>query len=169
MKYAEARAKMKSGDLIAMSYRQPMFHDWYSFKVGIVRMFTKSEFSHVGVIWLAANRVFLIEAVVPKVRIYPLSNALAEGEDAYWLAMNAEWTPSAEDFAMSHIGQDYSQLKAMVASFSPWEHGRFTECAGLTIDLLNQANVCLGTIATPSAVVRAAWMLDAPCNLISTD
>jgi hypothetical protein len=167
MNYLSVRNKIRSGDLIAFSYRQPLFHDWYSFKVGLVRMFTKSEFSHVGVVWVAANRVFLIEAVVPKVRIYPLSNALLEGEDAYWLPLGVEWTQAAEEFAMRHVGQEYSQMKAMRALYTPWEHGDSTECAGMVIDVLHVAGVDLGARATPSAVVRAAESLCAPCTLIT--
>lgn len=171
MDYAQARSRMKSGDMMAFSYRASMFSSWYAFKVGMVRMFTKSEYSHVALIWVpkVGGRVFLIEAVMPRVRIYPLSNALAEGEDCFWIPLDVKWTPRVEEFAMSHIGQEYSQLKAVAASMGNVSHGRFTECAEMAIDVLQKAGVRLGPVATPTAAVRQALVQGATQTLITKD
>ena len=70
-KYSEYRDQIKSGDLLAWSHRG--FRSWHDFKVQAVRLFTQSEYSHVGIAWVVGGRVFVIEAVEPRVRIFPLS------------------------------------------------------------------------------------------------
>ena len=167
MKYSDARPLLKSGDLIAMTSRAPAFSSFYAFKIACVQAFTRSQFSHVAIVWVPpGGRVFLLEAVKPKVRIYPLSNALGEGEDTYYLPLTTDWL-FAEEFALAHIGQDYSELKAIKGYFGPLTHGAETDCAEYVLEVLRAAGVDLGTVATPSAVVRHAQLQGAPCTLIT--
>jgi len=42
----------------------------------MVKYFTKSEYTHVAIAWVVGERVFIIEAVAPLVRLLPLSNDL---------------------------------------------------------------------------------------------
>ena len=83
MIYKQARPMIRSGDVLAWSHRG--IRSWHDLKIWLVRMFTRSEYSHVGTAWVVGNRVFVIEAVMPKVRIYPLSKL----GDFYWLQMGA--------------------------------------------------------------------------------
>jgi hypothetical protein len=169
MDYASIRAQIKSGDLLAFSHRASMWASWYDFKVGIVRMFTKSEYSHVALAWVSSERVFVLEAVIPRVRIYPLSNALAESGEFYHLPLGVNWAQDVEDWAMQHVGQRYSQIKAMQASWRPVKHDDFTECAEYVNEVLSGAGVNLGRIATPTAIVLAAQRRGAPCSLITKE
>ena len=169
MRYENVRPFMKSGDLVAFSYRAPTFSSWYAFKVRMVRAFTSSEYSHIGVVWVPpGGRVFLLEAVVPKVRIYPLSNALEEGEDLYHIPLNCDW-PRAEEMALRHVGQDYSQLLAVMAYFKAVDHQENTECALFARDVLRCAGVELGDKATPTEIVRQAQLQGATLTLITKD
>lgn len=162
MNYSDIRGTIRSGDLLAWSHTRSMFASWYDFKVGLVRMFTKSEYSHVAVAWVVAGRVFVLEAVMPLVRIYPLSGL----GDFYHLPLTTKWADVAEEFALSHVGTPYSQLKAMQAFFKPVLHDGVTECAEYVSDVLLLAGVDLGPVATPTATVRAAQMQGAACSLI---
>jgi len=159
MKYEDIRPTLKSGDLISSSFLQPAFSSWYAFKVAVVQAWTRSDISHVALVWVppTTKRVWIIEAVVPCVRVRPLSQALDEGEDVYHTPMNCDWS-KVEDFAFEHIGTPYSQLLAMVSSIEPWKHGKYTECAGLTIDIMNAAGIDLGNIATPQDILRHAML-----------
>jgi hypothetical protein len=159
MDYATARPHIKSGDLLAFSHVG--WGSWYAWKIQIVRMMTRSEFSHVAIAWVIGGRVFALEAVIPLVRIYPLSKL----GDFYHLPLNTHWN-WAEEFAMAHVGTPYSQLKAIRAFFKPVLHDGVTECAEYASDVLLMAGVDLGPIATPTAVVRAAQMQGSPCKLI---
>ncbi|PHX98297.1 MAG: hypothetical protein CK529_13670 [Rhodospirillaceae bacterium] len=63
MIYNAARPSVRSGDLIAQSGGSWL--DWHGIKINLVRMFTRSTYSHVGVAWVVGGRVFMLEAVKP--------------------------------------------------------------------------------------------------------
>ena len=150
MKYEQARPMIRSGDVLAWSHRG--IHSWHDLKIWFVRMFTRSEYSHVGTAWVVGDRVFVIEAVMPKVRIYPLSKL----GDFYWLQMGAYWRKATETLALSFVGDDYSQVQAMVSPFiTPPKDDRW-ECAELVATVARQDSIDLGHAFTPSAIVLAA-------------
>lgn len=155
MRYGEARAHLKSGDLLAWSHER--WGSWYDLKIQLVRMATRSEYCHVGVAWVVGGRVFTIEAVSAGVRIFPLSRLLP----FYWLALPNEWTDEAETWALSQVGLPYSQWQAVLAGLGllrPGADARW-ECAELLVELAPFTGVFLGTRATPDAVVLAAKKL----------
>lgn len=161
MNYADARPMIRSGDILAWSHRG--IRSWHDLKVWFVRLFQRSEYSHVGTAWVVGNRVFVIEAVMPKVRIYPLSKL----GDFYWLQMGAYWRKATEALALSCVGDDYSQLQAIVAPFlTPPEDDRW-ECAELVATVARQDSIDLGAVYTPSEVVLAAQKRGAPLTLVT--
>lgn len=97
MDYSQVRSSIKSGDILAFSHG-----DWKTIsgiKTNIVRIFTRSTYSHVGIAWVVADRVFVLEAVKPKIRIYPLSTS----GSFYLIQDGANWTKEAEDYALFYI------------------------------------------------------------------
>lgn len=150
MRYADARQRIRSGDLLAFSHGD--WKTWNGIKVNLVRIFTRSTYSHVGVAWVTAGRVFVLEAVKPKVRIYPLSLS----GDFYLLPLAAPWSPETEEFALAHIGVDYSERVAMRAFFGPLEHGSVQECAAYAREVLLCDGIDLGRLSRPDTVVQAA-------------
>ena len=160
MKYEQARPMIRSGDILAWSHRG--VRSWHDLKIWLVRMFTRSEYSHVGTAWVVGNRVFVIEAVMPKVRIYPLSKL----GDFYWLQMGAYWRKATETLALSFVGDDYSQVQAMVSPFiTPPKDDRW-ECAELVATVARQDSIDLGDVYTPSEVVLAAQKRGAPLTYV---
>ena len=160
MKYEQARPMIRSGDVLAWSHRG--IHSWHDLKIWFVRMFTRSEYSHVGTAWVVGDRVFVIEAVMPKVRIYPLSKL----GDFYWLQMGAYWRKATETLALSFVGDDYSQVQAMVSPFiTPPKDDRW-ECAELVATVARQDSIDLGAVYTPSEVVLAAQKRGAPLTYV---
>lgn len=156
MKYTEARPKIRSGDLIATSHGKSMFSSWRDFKIQMVRIFTKSEYSHVATAWVIGERVFVIEAVQPKVRIYPLSKILVESSGFYWVPMNAPWKESTLTLALSCVGDPYSQLQAMEAYFQLPREDSLWECAELARTIAKCDGVDLGFEATPAKIMHRA-------------
>jgi hypothetical protein len=148
--YADYRANIKSGDLLAWSHKG--WGSWRDFKIQMVRMFTRSEYSHVAIAWVVGGRVFVIEAVEPMSRIYPLSKL----GNFYHVPMDAEWKPSTEEYALSHVGDDYKQLQALKAYFVSLGRNNTSECAALTIAIYDKEGIDVGDKATPSAVVLTA-------------
>jgi len=156
MRYADARAAIKSGDLLAFTHRS--FKSWYDVKVQIVRFFTQSEYSHVGVAWVIDGRVFIIESITGGVRIHALSNLLP-----FWhISTNAPWKAETQRFAMSLVGKPYSQIGA-VRAFLDKDPERTLDrmwCSKLA-QLVLEADGVLGAVQqTPSAVVYAAQERD---------
>lgn len=150
MEYIEARPSIKSGDLLAFSGG-----DWKSIhgiKVNIVRMFTKSKYSHVGLAWVVGGRVFCLEAVKPKVRIHPLSKL----GNFDLLALGANWKPETEEFALASVGVNYSELEAIKAFFLPLEQGNVKQCAAYVREVLIKDGIKLGFFSRPDTVVEAA-------------
>ena len=84
--YANIRQHIKSGDLLAWSHRAPWWASLRDCKIALVRLFTRSEYCHVGIAWVLGGRVFVIEAVKPEVRIYPLSKLAP----FYWVQVPAQ-------------------------------------------------------------------------------
>ena len=160
MKYSHARPMIRSGDILAWSHRG--IKSWHDFKIACVRFFTRSEYSHVGTAWVVGSRVFVIEAVMPKVRIYPLSKL----GDFYWLQMGAYWRKATETLALSFVGDDYSQVQAMVSPFiTPPKDDRW-ECAELVATVARQDSIDLGAVYTPSEVVLEAQKRGAPLTYV---
>jgi hypothetical protein len=154
MRYSIARAKIKTGDILAFSHT-----GWKSLndiKIGIVRMFTQSEYSHVGIAWVTSGRVFVLEAVVPEIRIFPLSKY----EQFYHLHMPKPLFPVALEFALSLIGEEYSQIEAMKAFFgkSCTENKKW-ECAEYVQEVMRMNGMPLPGEATPTNVVLKAMSM----------
>ncbi len=161
MKYDEIRGQIASGDIIAWTHRK--WGSFYDIKVQLVRIFTRSEYSHVGTAWVVGERVFVIEAVEPKVRIYPLSKY----DEFYWMPMKAPWTKKTEALALSKVGDTYSTRDAMRAMFTTLEDDEKWECAELVANIAASDGINLGKLYTPSSVVRFAQLMHKPMHLVT--
>lgn len=163
MKYRDARPLIRSGDLIAQSHGDWL--TWRGIKTNLVRIFTRSTYSHVGIAWVVGGRVFVLEAVKPELRILPLSKA----GDFYLLSMAAIWKYETEEFALASVGASYSEWAAICAYFEPLKPGDVSECAAYVREVLLRDGIDLGTRSTPDSVVLAAQQLGAPLILVQNE
>lgn len=152
MRYEDARPNLRSGDLVAFSRGD--WKSWAGIKTTIIRLATRSTYSHVGTVWLSGGRAFLIEAVIPEVRVYPLSKL----GDFYWLPLDAPWSLPTEEFALSTVGAKYSQWAAVKAFFKDLGKGNLQECAAVAIAIADADGINLGNRQTPDAVVLQAQL-----------
>ncbi len=113
MIYAAERNSIRSGDLLAWGH--DAWRNWHDWEVQAVRMSTRSEYAHVGVAWRMAGRVWVIEAVVPAIRVFPLSRLLP----CYWLGGERRnpWTREIEESVIKIVGQEYSKWEAVRSFF----------------------------------------------------
>lgn len=152
MKYEDARGEIKTGDLLAWSHGG--LADWHDIQVMLVRAFTRSEYSHVGLALVGAGRVFILEAVGAGVRLWPLSRELP----FYWIARPQPIGAEAVDFAFDRLGDGYSKLQAIRAflgSLRLGEDDRW-QCAEYVLRVLDADGEVLTNVATPTGVVKAA-------------
>ena len=163
MNYNVARPTIRSGDLLAFS--SGSWRSWSDIKVNMVRIFTRSTYSHVGIAWVVSGRVFILEAVTPKLRIFPLSQ---RGE-FYLLPLNAPWHGDTENVALSFVGYNYSYLEAAQGYLDRLETGRVGQCAAYVLQVMRHDGIDLGQRATPDAVVLAAQRRGASLLLVESD
>jgi hypothetical protein len=156
MDYNEARPQIVSGDVIAFSHEG--WKSWSDIESQIVRMATRSEFSHVGVAWVVAGRVMILEAVVPMIRIFPLSKLTP----FYWMPLNKGMSNDVEEYALSRIGEEYSKWEAIRGFFGKTSDNGKWQCAELTMDILQRLAVHLPGFATPTNIVHDIMDLNVP-------
>jgi hypothetical protein len=148
--YLEVRPGIKSGDLLAWSNRK--VESFKDLLLQVVRIFTKSEYTHVGVAWVVDERVFVIEAVMPVVRIYPLSSLTP----FYLIPLKLEWKKETENFALEQIGLDYSIMQAVESLYECPNVDDNWQCAELAHAIILKDGVDLGNNYTPADLVRNA-------------
>ncbi len=133
MNYSTVRHELKSGDIVFWSHT-----DWRSkngILLNIVRVFTKSNFGHVALVWRTGGRIFLIEAAPPLVRIVPLSDRLPCYIARIPFTVNRETI----NYALSQVGKPYSKWEAIKAFFNKNTDGESNwECAKLVNKVLGK-------------------------------
>lgn len=162
MRYDEERPKIRSGDLLGWSHER--WGSWYDFKVQMVRVFTRSEFCHVGIAHVSEGRVWVLEAVKPLVRHFPLSKL----RPFRWLPMGLRWDAASAEYAFERVGDPYSERQAAFAFLGRLKIGadRVQECAEYVIDVYRQEGVDLGPRAVPTDVIYAAKQRGCPEYLV---
>lgn len=118
-------------------------------------MFTRSDYSHVGVAWADHGRIFIFEAVGTGVRVFPLSRELP----CYWVKRPKELGNGALEWAFSKLGNKYESKWKMVVDFVKslrlGENDRW-QCSEYVLGILEQDGEVLTNVATPTGVVKAA-------------
>lgn len=154
MLYSEIRHEIQSGDIITTSNEN--WDSLANLESQVVRAVTQSEFSHCAVAWVVANRVFVIESVVPLVRIKPLSNF----DNFYWIPTpDFPMTEAELEYGLSKVGtESYSKWDAVLAQFNLLDIAADDswQCSELVIAMRRLSQLELGEKATPSAVVKEA-------------
>lgn len=156
MKYADARASIKSGDLLAWSHYD--WSSWYDIQVQAVRVATESEYCHAALAWVFGGRVWCIESVEPVIRLVPLSNLLGE-HGFFHVPLNTPMTDAELEFALSKVSiGHYSKLeaiKAQLTTLTDQDDDKW-ECAKFFNACRRLSGLDLGPKDTPAAVVEKA-------------
>ena len=140
MIYQDARVDIQSGDLLAWSGRSTIGR--------FIRSWTGSTASHVGVAWVVAGRVLVLEAREGRgVTVRPLSRALP----AIWVQRDAPWPEALETLALERLGEPYSYWGALRAGLGLRLCSRGWQCAEYAASILD---ISLRS-PTPAALVEA--------------
>jgi hypothetical protein len=162
MKYSEIRNTLKTGDIVAISAKPKLkyFAGW------LVRLFTQSEYSHVGMIWIHQGRAFILEAVHPKVRIVPLSLVLP----FYVVQMNITPNMEALDEAFSQVGVgEYSVVEAIKSYFGLNSVNKEIQCVEYVKSILNKMGINITSKDTPAEFVLGLQKLGNPIIFVEQD
>lgn len=160
MKYLEIQDKIKTGDLLLWSEYD--WSTWHDIEVQIVRMATRSEYSHAALAVVEdCGNVSVIESVVPYVRKEPLSN-LVGTHGFYWVPLNRYVSQEEIDFALSLVGTgEYSKLQAMQAQIATIDIGEdaLWSCAEFFMACARKSGIDYGPKATPAALAEKVMQL----------
>jgi hypothetical protein len=150
MKYNDAKSLIKTGDLLFWSERR--WNSLHDIEVELIRLFTFSEYCHVGIAYAEHTGLSVIEAVPPVVRFSPL----AVEAPFYWMPIGAPLSPHAIEFALSTVGQSYSWVRAFLAWLGclPANRGSW-ECGELSNRILKESGIDLGKNYTPNRLAQA--------------
>ena len=149
MRYDLIRGAIKTGDLLAWSAGG--WTNWHDIQISLVRMFTQSEFSHVGMACVFGERVFILEAVGQGVRLYPLSKELP----FYYLSRPRELSEKALNYAFEQLGERYSKWQAIKSFFGAITIGSDDEweCAEYIMSIYGVDGEHIPVNATPTKLI----------------
>lgn len=147
--YQDRRARIKTGDLLV--WKKDQHNKLSNFFLSGVRFFTQSEFAHVGIAWRFGKRLFVIEATIPQVRIFPVSSK----DEFYHIPMGVTVTEEAEEFIFAQVGKPYSIWDAMKAYMgNTLEDQDRYQCVELAMAFYKKLKVPLNCLAIPSDLVN---------------
>ena len=153
--YSETRQEFQSGDLIVLSHYK--WTSWYDLQVMAVRLFSATEYCHIGVCVVLGGRVWVAESVSPVVRFIPLSNY---AEDGFYVIPTRTVMQEGElEFLLSKIGKaKYSKWQAIKAYLKRLKLGADDEyeCAEYAICARRLSGLDVGPVAVPANVVKQA-------------
>lgn len=147
--YVPYRKHVRSGDLLAWSTSKTA--SLGDLMVKAIRVFTMSEYNHVGIAWRMGDRLMVIEAVPPEVRIYPLSKLTP----FYHVDMDIDWKSEYDDLLLDYVGLEYSTWQALISYFRKPDVDNKLQCVELALDFYKNAGIELVCDYTPAGIVEA--------------
>lgn len=149
LQYKECMRCVKTGDILA--FTGPKVGSRTHFFAYLVRLFTMSEYSHVGIAYKMENRLYLLEAQVPEVRITPMGDR----GNYYLIPMNVKVPQTVVDSLLREVGEEYSIMEALRSYFglNNFKDKKWI-CTEYVKYYLDMMGVELKKVKTPSDVVK---------------
>lgn len=103
--FSEIHTKIKTGDLVA--WNTPKYKSFLTFVLFLYQKITGSVFTHVGMVVKIGGRLYVVEAVPPMVRLFPLENY----KHFFWIDAAVKAPASKQlTFLTAKVGKPYSIL-----------------------------------------------------------
>ena len=154
--FQDLRNNIQSGDLLIWSSKEKTIGNLILI---LIRLFTLSEYSHVGIAWRVGEHLFVIEASMPEVRIVPLYKR----RNFYHLPMNLTWSSEHSNRLLNYVGCRYSIVEAVrgyLGQTNPRDDR--WQCAELAVDFYKHAGIDFGLAFTPAKLVEAVILQRSP-------
>ena len=125
----------------------------------LVRLFTRSQYTHVGIAYRTKDEVFVVEATPPHVRIFPLRKLLP----VYHVDLHLKLNEDQLDYLFKHVGDDYSLLQVAMTIFMKPMRDRNWHCVELCKDFYEEVlRMDLGDDYTPGGFLRKMLSIQTP-------
>ena len=149
--YYSYRRKIKSGDLLVWNKGAGNLLDTVS--LFLIKLFTLSEYVHVGIAWRVAGRLFVIEATMGGVRITPLSKRA----EFFHLPMGIKWLKSYDSFLLDKVGNSYSIMSVIKGYLGLYVNTKDAkwQCVELANSFYKYTGIDFNDIFTPAKLVTA--------------
>jgi len=148
--YSAIRSSIQSGDLLVWS--RTKLRSLNDLKLKAVQIMTQSSYDHVGIAWNIGNRLMVVEARPPEIRIYPLSRLTP----FYYVHMGIKWQDEYTEYLLNHIGDKYSLWEVLTAYFNRNTSDNEWQCAEFVKDFYQHAGLKLDFGYTPKSIVESA-------------
>lgn len=150
-RYSDIRESIKTGDVLAWS-EGGSWNSWRNIQLNLIKLVTQSRYNHVGIAYVVGGRVFVVEAVVPFIRIFPLSRLTP----FYLLSTNFNINRDTEESLLAKVGLPYSKWEAIKSVFTKDTNGQEVwECAKLVNQTLKTFDAEFDNLHdTPGALVN---------------
>ena len=135
MRYADARASIKSGDVLAWRGT--------SFLARMIRMATGGSWSHVALALWLHDRLFVVQSKEGGRTGLELASVAVRRSPCDWIATRAAWTDAIEGQALDLLGVPYSYVAAVEVGFGLAPTGRGQVCSLYCSDVLALAGIVL--------------------------
>jgi len=100
--YSEIRDDIKTGDLLI--WDTELIEDKFDLLLKLYQKIFNAKYTHVGIAVSLGGRKFLVEAIPPVVRLYPISRK----RDFYWLKLGLKNNFKYLNTLFMHLGKPYS-------------------------------------------------------------
>ena len=153
MKYNEARRDMQTGDVVFYRGSGPF--------AGLIRWWTKSPWSHVGLVWRVGSRIILLDSSpFHGVRPFPMSKK----RPALWVPISPRltWGAWAEQVALDTWGRPYSFRSCWRVALGLPPRGAGYQCAEYVGAILRAAGARMPLVPTPASVLEYVSRLADP-------
>lgn len=137
--------EIKSGDLVTWKGKGGFFNN-------IIRLFTLSEYTHVGIAVVEEDGVYVVEAVRPFVRKIKLS----ERTPLQVIPMKVEYDNELDNFLTSTIGRRYSILQAALSFLNIYIDDDNWYCTELGYEFYSKVGISFDKHLTPTRFIRQA-------------
>ena len=148
--YSKVRHEIKTGDLIA--WKTTKITSFFTFILYLYQKILKAQYTHVGVAVREGDRIFVLEATPPVVRLFPLSLS----GDFYHIPTKFDRKSTQLDFLLLTLGRKYSLLDLIRSSFKFGSDNADYYCSELCADYYNAIGHINNEWAgeTPDAIVH---------------
>lgn len=138
---------IKSGDLVTWKGRKGFINN-------IIRLFTLSEYTHVGIAVVEDDDIYVVEAVSPCIRKIKLS-----GRTPFQvIPMNVNYDITLDNFLNSIIGRRYSMIQAILSFFNIYIDDDNWYCTELGYEFYSRVGVKFDKNLTPTRFIRQAMV-----------
>lgn len=147
--YVKDLRGVKSGDILVWN---DSFKGQSRFGA-LIRIFTASDFTHVGIALRGEDGLYCAEANIPKIQVVKVS----PNNRLFYIPTPIHHDEVGQKFLDDTKGMKYSYIDAVRALFGivNREDERY-QCAEYVVDYFREYGVDLGNVYTPSRVVKAA-------------